>query len=493
MASRESGNSRLSEILLRVHQAGKSGVVRLERGKVRKQIVLMRGRVAFAESTAPEDHLARLMVELGMLEKNVLAKVSAVMKEGKTSVEAVAEAAQLSTEKIEMAGREQVVKILASLLSWSGCDPRLFACEVMPTNRLDLQMPVHEALLLAARRAAPGLAASCRPESPQQVVAAAGSQALVGSFALENAELFAYAQAQTSHPLEDFLRLLPGGSDSSLELVWRLLLLGLLAVEAAGGSSEEPAVPGGRKMALLEARIEDLLAQFEVSNYYEILTVPTDAKEEQIHAAYHALARQYHPDRFESREHSASLRRTAERLFTFITGAYTTLSDPTARAIYDEVRKVKDSQVEAARKGRAADVETEKMAETLFRAGCAALAAKDLDKAVSHLRECVWLLPEVGKYHHYLGVAQAGAQRCMKEAEQHLQRAIELDPVRIESRVELAKLYIQVRLPKRAEAQLLEVLRWDPDNPTARKLMREISDTSGVGKAAHRAKPSFLP
>jgi curved DNA-binding protein CbpA len=246
-------------------------------------------------------------------------------------------------------------------------------------------------------------------------------------------------------------------------------------------------------MAMLEAQIDDLLAQFEVSNYYEILSVPTDAKEDQIHAAYYALARQYHPDRFESREHSPSLRAAAERLFTFITGAYTTLSDPAARAVYDEVRKVKDSQVEAARKGRAADVETGKMAEALFRAGCAALAAKDPDKAVRHLRECVWLLPEVGKYHHYLGVAQAGTQRYMKEAEQHLQRAIELDPVRIESRVELAKLYIQVRLPKRAEAQLVEVLHWDPENRVARKLMLEIAGSPGAaGEPARRAKLPFL-
>lgn len=491
MANRELGNSRLSEILLRFHQAGRSGVVRLERGKVRKQVVLLRGGVAFAESTAAEDHLARVLIDLGLLGKSDLGKVSALMKEGKTSVEALAEATQLGVEKIETGGREQVVRILASLLSWSGCEPRLFACDETAVRRLDLRMPVHEALLLAARRAAPALAASFRFESSQQVAAASGSQALAGGFLLENAELYAYAQAQSSHALDEFLHLLPGGSVSSLKLVCRLLVLGLLSIETPD-DSVQPAAGSGRKMALLEAQIEDLLAQFEVSNYYDILSVPTDAKEEQIHDAYHTLARQYHPDRFESREHSPSLRRAAERLFTFITGAHTTLSDPDARAAYDEVRKVKDSQVEAARKGRAADVETEKMAETLFRAGCASLAAKDLDNAMRHLRECVWLLPEVGKYHHYLGVAQAGTQRYMKEAEQHLQRAIELDPVRIESRVELAKLYIQVRLPKRAEAQLTEVLHWDPDNRTARKLLQEITDSSGGGEAARRAKLSFL-
>jgi curved DNA-binding protein CbpA len=492
MANRELGNSKLAETLLRFHQAGRSGVVRLERGRVRKQVVLVGGSVAFAESTAPEDHLARVLVELALLDKKDLVKISALMRGGKNSVEAVSEAADLSMDKIEMGGREQVLKILASLFSWGGCDPKLFSCDGIPAHRLDLQMPVPQALLLAARRAAPAHAASCRFEPLQPVAASTASQAMAGSFQLENAELYAFAQAQSRHTLHDFLYLLPGGSAKPLEVLCRLILLGLVVVEPTPGM-EEPTDSGGRNIAELEAQIEDLLARFEVSNYYEILSVPTDSNEEQIHSAYHSLARQYHPDRFESREHSPSLRSAAERLFTYINGAHTTLSDPATRAAYDEVRKVKESQVEAARKGRGADADTEKMAETLFRAGCAALAAKEPDQAVSHLRECVWLLPDVGKYHHYLGVAQADTRRYMKEAEQHLQQAIKLDPLRIESRVELAKLYIRVRLPKRAEAQLIEALRWDPDNRAARRLMEEISSSSGEEREpAQSGRRTFL-
>jgi predicted Zn-dependent protease len=63
----------------------------------------------------------------------------------------------------------------------------------------------------------------------------------------------------------------------------------------------------------------------------------------------------------------------------------------------------------------------------------------------------------------------------MKEAEQHLLRALQLDPMRVEGRLELGKLYLKVNLPKRAEAQLCQVLHWDPDNRTARRLLDEIS------------------
>jgi curved DNA-binding protein CbpA len=286
--------------------------------------------------------------------------------------------------------------------------------------------------------------------------------------------------------------MLPAGKPKPIEILHRLLLLGVLKVERVPEAGQQKAA-SSRILEELETQINDLLARFEVANYYEILSVPADASEDQIHTAYHDLARQYHPDRFESREHGASLRSKAEQLFTHITGAYKTLSSSAARANYDEQRKTRESQVEAAVQGRAtADVETEKMAETLFRAGCASLTSKDFEKAAQHLKESVFLRPDVAKYQLYLGVAQAAIPRFMKEAEQHLLRALQLDPMRVEGHIELGKLYLKVNLPKRAETQFLEVLRWDPENRTARRLLDEVSKgQTREGGPGRRSKSSL--
>jgi Flp pilus assembly protein TadD len=135
----------------------------------------------------------------------------------------------------------------------------------------------------------------------------------------------------------------------------------------------------------------------------------------------------------------------------------------------------KESRVEAAGQGRAAaDSEKERMAETLYRAGRTSIIQGDFEKAVAQLRECVWLRPDVARFHNLLGVAQSEIVLQRKEAEQHLLKAVALDPMRPDSHIELGKLYIKVSLPKRAEVQFHEALSVDPNNSEALRLLQTL-------------------
>ncbi|CAL0315934.1 unnamed protein product [Lupinus luteus] len=66
------------------------------------------------------------------------------------------------------------------------------------------------------------------------------------------------------------------------------------------------------------------------SRLYEVLQIKQNASAMEIKAAYRSLAKVYHPD--------SSLRQCEwkERVFIEIHDAYETLSDPAARATYDE-------------------------------------------------------------------------------------------------------------------------------------------------------------
>ena len=286
-------------------------------------------------------------------------------------------------------------------------------------------------------------------------------------------EADAYARVTDPVPAHELLPLISSNQSSPEEVIQCLLLLGLWKLEA---SPEATDGIGGQ----IEVQVEDLLRRYEVSNLYEILSVSPQAPEQDIRSAYHELAKLYHPDRFQSKTYGADLRVKVDKLFTYITGAYSTLSDPALRSSYDDQRLKSESKVEATLQSRStADSDNEKMAETLFRSGRLALVNREYETAASRFSECVWLRPEAARYHHFLGVAQMEIPRLRKEAEGHLLKAIALDKGRVNSYLELGRLYLKANLPNRAAAQFYEALRWDPDNPEA---LRRLQEVTGGGR-----------
>ncbi len=465
------GNLKLNDTLLQLHEKRRGGVVRAECGKVKKQIVLREGHVAFAESNQPEEHLVRMMTKAGLLPRPAIAAITDQMKSGKSADEAILAGSDVGAVDVQQAAREQAVEILASLMGSDTFAVRYFGCEDRIVRSLDLEIPVPELLATAARRAA------CNRRAAEQlrgtVTPADGGRLLHSGIALEPREAYGCSLAERPIAVEEFLQLMPEGDPSPQEILLRLVLLGFLSVQTEIQPAE--AAAPRQDDADLATQLDELERQFEVSNHYEILSVSTDASDEDIKTAYHRLAKQYHPDLFQSDRYSLALRSTVERVFTCITAAYSTLGNPAARAVYDEQRLTRESQVEAALQARAGvDLDKDKTARALFRLGREAILAKDYEKAVTTLSECVFLRPEVARYRHLLGVAQAETPKYRKESEQNLLKAIELDPMSIDSRLALGSLYVKVELPRRAEAQYEQVLRWDPGNKEALRRLAEL-------------------
>src|SRR5687767_7771940 len=146
-------NKGLIDILLDLHEARRSGVLRFEQGKVKKQLVLRQGNLAFSESNVPEEHLARILVEMEYITKADLTSVTALMKAGKTLDDALLAVEQLDTHRLEDGIREQAFAILASLLAWEDCESRFYSGEGLIKRQVNLAIPLPEIILLSARRA----------------------------------------------------------------------------------------------------------------------------------------------------------------------------------------------------------------------------------------------------------------------------------------------------------------------------------------------------
>jgi len=80
-------------------------------------------------------------------------------------------------------------------------------------------------------------------------------------------------------------------------------------------------------------RLERLELELEKQNYFDRLGVSQKAKEQEIKRAYHELAKVLHPDKL-SQDTPADVRDLTRSVFSKISAAYETLSDPKKRETY---------------------------------------------------------------------------------------------------------------------------------------------------------------
>jgi curved DNA-binding protein CbpA len=457
-------NRKFLDVLFDLHKNGRSGILRLEKCESKKQLVFKNGRLVFAESNLPDDHLARILISLSLMEKSKISDVAALMKRGKTSEEAITESAGIRFQDLQKGRLEQAIRITGSLLVWEKSGLRFLPGENPLTNRPSLEMSIPEIILLSARRAISEqiIKAPLDFFSRPLVISESGVWHIV-DLPLGNAEYSVYSMLKEGMSLPAILSLIPSKDASASQIILLLYVLGFAEVK------EEPK-ENLEEITYLE-KLDEMLLSFGSANYYEILSIAPDADQPEVQSAYHERARQWHPDRFQSESFSDDIRRKAEQVFAKINEAYIKLRDSETRAAYDATRQHPEKKPADAVAQAPSPKES---AEALYQEGRAALANSDFEGAVGKLKTCVWMFPDNASFNHYLAVAESENSRLRTSAEQHFLKAIELDGLSSFSRIALAKLYIKATLPRKAENQLQELLHFDPENSEAKKLLSEL-------------------
>jgi tetratricopeptide (TPR) repeat protein len=245
---------------------------------------------------------------------------------------------------------------------------------------------------------------------------------------------------------------------------------------ASGGQAGKP--PADPDDSATEAELQRYLALAEKSNYYQLLGVGADAGKSEIRDGFYLLARKFHPDRhMDKHEWVAPL----QQLMGAITEAYRVLSDEKKRGLYDRKQTLSRSRTE-----------TEESLDE-----CAKLAANchrddNFEGAIFWLRKCVNLAPEEAKYHASLAANLATATHHRREAIQHFEKAIELDPWNPGPFLKFAELHEVTQLPWRAEPLYRKVLEIDPENFLAKQGLARIRLAEKKAKVSKPSKESTI-
>jgi curved DNA-binding protein CbpA len=220
--------------------------------------------------------------------------------------------------------------------------------------------------------------------------------------------------------------------------------------------------------------VESFLARTDsAKDHYEVLDVARSASLPQIKAAYHLLARHFHPDRFH--QEAPALRNRIEDAFARVAHAYEILNDPMRRAEYDQ-RRVSKPKAESDRQAVAEEpvIQPRTNAESSFRQGMDALQRKEYDDAIRFLAEAAILEPKQARYRANYGYALMNRPKARRSAEAELLAALALEPNNAKFHRMLAEVYQSGGMRRRAESEATRALTIDPKNEKARALLESL-------------------
>ena len=503
----------LAELFREIIAAQLSGALRLARERVQAVVYAEAGEIIFARSNLRVHRLAVSLRRWGVLPEDQLSTlVPESMSDAEASAALVA-TGTLTKEALANLQTRQAADVLRPLLLWTegewGFDPR---ARIVEDVRCKLELPK---LLLEAARQLPDEFVAARLSGDEEIISPV--RQLPTQLQLHALEGFVLSRVEAPLTLGELLAVSGLPEAQTRQCVYTLALGGFLAraswpialvtanTLSQSGTADMTVVPVAAPQPIKEepveldsggttpgtppdprAEIDSLFALVSDADNYQILGLARTTDIREIKRAYYALAKRFHPDRFQ-RDANAALKPQIEAAFMKITQAYETLRDPQARAAYElklgaQMGAPVSSQISnragaASRPASNSNLSREQLAAESFTQGLVALKQKNLSSAVTLLGEAARLVPQQPRYHAFYGSALARSVHTRHQAEAELQTAIKLDGNDPAYRVMLADLLRVLGQLLRAERELERALALDPNHEAARRLLDQLRKT----------------
>jgi tetratricopeptide (TPR) repeat protein len=215
-------------------------------------------------------------------------------------------------------------------------------------------------------------------------------------------------------------------------------------------------------------------------NPFNVLEIPPDASPEDIKAAYHRLAKRWHPDRYTGAEKAE-----AESKFRELAEAFSILKDPAKRlTLQQQMPKampgVAEKDIESPQERSPEDWAT--MAKAAFEEG-------NIDQARALVYYAIRLDEEKAAYHSLLASIlekEGGDLRAVVKA---LEAAVRLAPRDVESHIKLANHFQTLGMAARAQRHLQAAREISPNHPKLRVTAPKVAKNTDAKGMQGRGKP----
>jgi curved DNA-binding protein CbpA len=456
----------LSDILLDLQRSGKTGVLEIRNGGTCKKIYIQNGDIIFAASNLEEDRIGEVLIKCGKLTlEQYFHSLDVMKKTGKRHGTVLVELGYIKPAEIFGIVTNHVEEIILGLFRWK--DGK-FVFKEGP-------LPSQEVITLKISAANLIYRGCKRIDTITQIINNLPSLNSILYFSEDPLNLFQdiklyerdneiLSLIDGKRTIREILSLSPLNNFQTMKTIYALISARMIEINEKENNIIEDKI---REEILKEdeevvldssfvQKTEELYERLPSINYYELLEVTKWSQHEEIKRAYYRKAKEFHPDRHFYLT-SDTLKNKLNDIFSTLTIAYKTLSDPVTRKEYDEILSSKTLNGESSNR---------QIAKAKFEEGRIAFNNKLYSEAATLFGQAVYLDGSVPEYHFHLGLALKNDNK-LHEAEASINNALKLEPFNAIYLAELGNIYLKLGLNLRAKTIFEKAIKFDPYNQKA--------------------------
>lgn len=471
---------RLSDIVTGLQRSRSTGILNIETELWRRKIYFKEGEMVFSSSDQDNEQLGAILLAAGRITPQQYQKtLSLSMETGRSQGGLLVEMKYIEPQELVQNLQRRVEAVITNLCNME--DARFtFTEEPLPLREI-VPLKLNSSELLYRGSINKDCLEIFRRRYLHQntkIYVSPEMSSILDSLELQGQDRDILALLNGKTLLKELFHLSPLKEEDTLRSVYALFNARLLEVEAAGTEENKPQEQetATEEKAIdreVAEKIESLYFAHEKLGYYGVLGLQPGASTAEIKSAYHAMAKQYHPDRYIFMQ-SGELREKLNVIFAYINEAYRTLSKAGSSMSRQQPQTTVSQQETVGTNTRA-------MALGKYRQGRQSLDNQDDERAMTLLGQAVYLDESVAEYHFYYGMALL-RNRKIKEAETSIRKAVGLSPHNADYISELGQIYLDLGFVKRAKSAFDKALRINPAHKHASEGMKKVLEHQEISE-----------
>lgn len=326
----------LSDILLDLQRSDETGILEFIDGSVVKRIYIKNGVMTFATSNQLEERLEEVLLRSGKLSSDQYYQSIAIMqKEGKKLWKILIELGYLKPQELVWAAKHQVEEIILNLFRWEGGQVK-FIEGPLPDEAIALKLSAANLIFQGMKKIKTAeYFKKILPSMDTTLYYSDEPMNLFQDINFAEEDRYVLSLMDSKLTLKEILSISSLGNFQTMKILCALIGTRMIEAREEGILEDKSIVEiiGEPKTAADKTfvrKVEDLYMKFQSTDYYSILGIDKGAGLDKIRKAYYKTAKEFHPDKHFYLE-SETMRNKLSAIFSYITDAYKSLSDPEER------------------------------------------------------------------------------------------------------------------------------------------------------------------